>query len=33
MLGFDWSWGDLVSGVVGALVGWIGKVLHGKGTP
>jgi hypothetical protein len=28
----DWNWGDLVSGVIGLVLGWLSKVLHGKTT-
>jgi hypothetical protein len=32
-MAFDWGWSDLLSGLVGLIIGWLGKVLHGKQAP
>lgn len=26
----DWNWGDLVMGILGGILGWLAKILHGK---
>jgi hypothetical protein len=29
-MAIDWSWSELISSVIGVIVGWIAKVFHGK---
>jgi hypothetical protein len=32
----DWNWTDLITGVLGVIIGWVAKLLHlggGSSTP